>query len=307
MQHHKNFTMNNQKINNLINKYIIISSNFMLRIVSNFYNTSGTTRAGSLSFTMLLSFIPFTISMAGLFAAITKWTPFSSHYIYKVEKYFFTNYIPHSGILIYQQVKIFLQQSQNLSILGFSSLLVTTYLMLYAIENQLNALWSAKSKFSILKSLFVHSIFLLSGFTVVIGISVLSIYSHVFLQSETINFLVDRSLTSLVAILLFTLCYKIMPNHQIKTSHALIAGISATLIFSLIKRLFMVYTKYIFINYHIIYGSLAFIPIFLIWIYISCLNFLFCAEIIYGLESKFNRNLQLTLRKYIKMIQTISK
>lgn len=276
---------------------LISISNFLLRISNNFYQTSGTTRAGSLSFTILLSFIPFTISMAGL----VSWLPFSNKYVTKVERYFFTNYIPHGGAMIYEQVKVFLQQSHNLSILGFSSLLVTTYLMLFAVETQLNALWKVQRKFSILKSLIVYTIFLASGGIAVITISILSIYCHVFLHSATMTFITDRSLTTFALVTLFTLVYQILPNHKIKFGHALIAGISASIIFSISKKIFIIYTKYVFINYHIIYGSLAIIPIFLIWIYISCLNLLFCAEIIYGLQTKYNHHLQQWLYSVLKI------
>lgn len=278
----------------------LIALNFLLRIGYNFYKTSGTTRAGSLSFTMLLSFIPFTITMAGIFTGISRWLPVSGAYIGKVERYLFANYIPHSGMLIYQQVKVFLLQSQGLSLIGFGSLIVTTYLMMYALETQLNGLWSTCSKFSLVNSLLIHTIFLVSTFVVIIIIFVLSIYTHVFLQSPTMNFLVDKSLITIVTVLMFMLCYKILPNHSIKISHALIAAISATVIFNLAKKVFVLYIKYIFVNYHIIYGSLAFIPIFLIWIYVSCLNLLFCAEIIYGLESKFNRQLHLYVRQLFR-------
>lgn len=287
-----------------LRKQIIITINFILRIVYNFYKTSGTTRAGSLSFTMLLSFIPFTITMAGIFTGISHWLPISSAYIGKIERYVFANYIPHSGIEIYQQVKVFLLQSQELSLIGFLSLIVTTYLMMYALETQLNGLWSASSKFSLLNSLIIHTIFLVSSFGLAIIISTLSIYSHVFLQSATMNFLIDKSLITIVTVLMFTLCYKILPNHSIKISHAFFAALSATIIFNIAKKIFVLYIKYLFVNYHIIYGSLAFIPIFLIWIYVSCLNLLFCAEIIYGLESRFNRRLHLRaqqlFRSYIK-------
>ena len=267
----------------------------MLRIILNFDKTSGDTRAGSLAFTMLLSFIPFMISMAGLIGLL----PFSNRYITRVEQYFFTNYIPHGGIQIYSQVKVFLQHSQELSILGFSSLIVTTYLMLFSVERQLNALWHTTRQNSILNSLRTHTLFLISGFSVIGIMTVLRIYSHVFLNSPTIDFLFDQSLTTFVTTAMFSLVYKFMPSHSVSLPHALIAGVTATLLFSVSKQLFLFYSVNLFVNYHIIYGSMAFIPLFLIWIYISCLNLLFCAEIIYGLETRYNERLQRVFYAYL--------
>ncbi len=239
------------------------------------------------------------IAVAGVISLL----PFSNIYVTKIEQYFFTNYIPHSGALIYQQVKIFLQHADELSWVGFSSLGVTTYLMLFSIESQLNAIWREKRDRTIMQSLFTHSIFLICA-TVLIGLmSFLRIYSHVFLHSPKINFIVDQSIPFLVSITLFSLLYKIMPSHVIRNTHALVAGFTATILFEIIKKLFVFYSLHLFVNYHIIYGSLAFVPLFLIWIYISCINFLFCATIIYAMETKYNPKLQRTLYRIINTIQ----
>lgn len=271
-----------------LKKNLLLSSNFILRICTNFYNTSGTTRAGSLAFTLLLSFIPFTIFMAGLVGLL----PFSNAYVSRVEQYFFTNSIPHGGIQIYNQVKVFLLHSHNLSWVGFTSFMITTYLMLFAVENQLNGLWSTHRKYSIRKSLIFHTIFLACSVVTLIILSILSIYSHVFLHSNLISFFVDKLLTKLLPVALFTICYLTFPNHRIKFTHALLSGMTATVLFILSKRVFVLYAKYIFINYHVIYGSLALFPILMIWVYTSCLNLLFSAEIIYGFQTSYNSKLQ---------------
>lgn len=287
-----------------IKKTSYVLQNFLLRIGYNFYITSGTTRAGSLSFTLMLSFVPFMISIA----SIIGWLPFSNHYMIDIEHYLFANYIPHEGTQVYEQVKVFLQHSHELSWLGSISLLISSYLMLFAVENQLNALWGiANSKFSPFNSLVVYTIFILgSTFTISI-ISIAIIYTHVFLHVGFTHYLINSSLTTVATILLFTLCYKIFPNHKIDIFHAFIAGFSATVIFNIGKKIFVFCIKHIFVNYHVIYGSLAFFPIFLIWIYFSCLNLLFCAEIIYGLQTRFNRKLQhqynsvmTTIKSYLK-------
>lgn len=276
------------------------SSNFIYRIIYNFYDTNGTTRAGSLSFTLLLSFIPFTIAIAGVIGKL----PYSNIYITKIEQYLFVNYIPHDGIELYEQIKVFLQQSHGLSWLGFSSLFVTSFLMLLSIENQLNGLWSLrKRKFSIVKSLFLYTVLIVLGFASMSGILIMSIYSHIFLKSVVLDFIIDKTLTSLLAFVMFFLCYKIMPNHRVKLLHAAISAIIATILFNALKKIFVTYTQFIFMNYHIIYGSLAVIPISLIWIYINCLNLLFCAEIILALEEGYNNNVQIKFHAFFRLMK----
>lgn len=281
------------------NRNFIYISNFILRICHNFYKTSGTTRASSLSFTMVLSFIPFAISVASAFS----WLPFDNQNVSMVEEYFFVHYIPHNGIDIYNQVKDILSQANGLSTIGFTSLAITTYLMLFAIETQINALWSKPAPFSILKSFIGYSTLIITAIISVGVISVLSIYINVFLPFIPHGMYIFTKLLSVfTTIFLFALCYKILPAHQIKIPHAILAACLATINFTIGKKLFVIYIHFIFANYHIIYGSMAFVPIFLIWIYLSCLNLLFCAEIMHGLGTKYNSNVQRTVYKFLRLI-----
>lgn len=281
------------------NRKFINISNFMLRISHNFYKTSGTTRAGSLAFTLILSFMPFTISIASIYS----WLPFDNHNINKLEQYFFENYIPHNGMDIYDQIKIFLSQANGLSAIGFSSLAVTTFLMLFAIENQMNALWSTPPKFSFFNSLANYIVLIITTVISLSIISFLTIYTNVFLTYiPNIMYIFTKLFSVLVTIFLFTLCYKILPAHKIKIPHAIIASCIATVNFTIGKKLFASYTHFIFANYHIIYGSLAFVPIFLIWIYISCLNLLFCAEIIHGIGNTYDGKIQKKVYKFLRLI-----
>lgn len=266
----------------------IIFSNFLARIIYNFRRTDIFTRSGSLAFTILLSFIPFTISMV----SIISWLPISNSSIVKIQHHIFMNYIPpNAGEQIYHQVKIFLRQSHHLSWLGFISLLITTYLMIFAIEKQLNAIWHNKRRRHFGKSLLTYTLFLICSLLLTAAVSILQISSFFIFSSEIVA-IFNQCISALITVFLFVLVYKMIPRHKAAFKHALIASVVATMIFFIIKESFMHALVKIFVNYHVIYGSLSFVPIFLLWIYISCINLFFCAGIIYALETKFNRELQ---------------
>jgi membrane protein len=275
----------------------IIFINFLARIIYNFRRTDIFTRSGSLAFTILLSFIPFTISMV----SIISWLPISNRSIIKIQHHVFMNYVPpDAGEQIYHQVKIFLHQSHHLSILGFIFLLITTYLMIFAIEKQLNAIWHNRRHGNFGKSLLRYTLFLLCGLFLTAAVSILQFSSFLEFSSEILAIL-NRITSALITIFLFILVYKMLPHHKAAFKHAFIASVVATIIFFLIKELFMHVLVKIFANYHIIYGSLSFVPIFLLWIYLSCLNLFFCAGIIYALETKFNRKLQHRVNGYLQL------
>ncbi len=83
-------------------------------------------------------------------------------------------------------------------------------------------------------------------------------------------------------LLLFGL-YLIFPNTRVKFWPALFAGIVAGTLYQLNQQAF-ISLQFAFARYNAIYGSIAFIPLFLIWLQISWLIVLFGAEICYGAQ-----------------------
>ena len=82
--------------------------------------------------------------------------------------------------------------------------------------------------------------------------------------------------------LLFGL-YLIFPNTRVKVVPALIAGIVAGTLYQLNQQAF-ISLQFAFARYDAIYGSIAFLPLFLIWLQISWLIVLYGAEICYGVQ-----------------------
>ena len=82
--------------------------------------------------------------------------------------------------------------------------------------------------------------------------------------------------------LLFGL-YLIFPNTRVKLLPAIIAGIIAGTLYQLNQQAFISF-QFAFARYNAIYGSIAFIPLFLIWLQLSWLIVLFGAEVCYGVQ-----------------------
>ena len=82
--------------------------------------------------------------------------------------------------------------------------------------------------------------------------------------------------------LLFGL-YLIFPNTRVRFWPALIAGIVAGTLYQLNQQAF-ISLQFAFARYDAIYGSIAFLPLFLIWLQISWLIVLFGVEICYGVQ-----------------------
>lgn len=77
--------------------------------------------------------------------------------------------------------------------------------------------------------------------------------------------------------------YLIFPNTHVKFWPALFAGIVAGTLYQLNQQAF-ISLQFAFARYNAIYGSIAFLPLFLIWLQISWLIVLFGAEVCYGAQ-----------------------
>jgi membrane protein len=64
------------------------------------------------------------------------------------------------------------------------------------------------------------------------------------------------------------LLYSVVPNVPVLWRNALAGGLFAAVLLEVAKYLFAAAMKY-FTTYQIIYGAIAALPIFLVWIYIS--------------------------------------
>jgi membrane protein len=71
-----------------------------------------------------------------------------------------------------------------------------------------------------------------------------------------------------IAALAFTLLYVLMPARRVPLAPAVVGGVFAALAFEVAKRLFGLYIAR-FPTYEVVYGALAVLPLFLLWVYVS--------------------------------------
>jgi membrane protein len=118
-----------------------------------------------------------------------------------------------------------------------------------------------------------------------VGVTSYLVSMPLFSDGETVMLLRTRLLSLMPVIIstcAFTLLYALVPNRPVPLRHAIAGGLVAALLFELAKRGFALYVT-AFPTYQTIYGALAAVPIFLIWIYLSWSVTLLGAEFAYCL------------------------
>lgn len=174
---------------------------------------------------------------------------------------------------------------------GVVILLWTILKLLLMLENSFNRMWKVKRDRSLVRRIidYVAIVFLGPIFFAIVLASI-SLLTHNLRNLSTdfsYRFLVSIfiNLTGfLIIILLFTCIYIIIPNTKVKFKPALVAGITTTIMFFILKYVFF-HVQTSISKYNTIYGSLSFIPIFLIWVRYIWMSILVGAQISFSSQN----------------------
>ena len=256
---------------------------FFLR---HFYNLRGMQTASSLAYTTLLSIVPLVTVMFGLFGKIPVLQEFSA----SIQDFMFSSFVPQFGWTIQNYITDFSTKASQLTISGIIVLVFIAIMLMATIDNAFNRIWFVKNKRNPVARLLVYWAVLTMG-PVLIGVG---LASTSYLLSLPVVIDVDTSfnlkerllgwLPFLTTSIAFTLLYILVPNCPVPKKHALLGGIICAVLFELAKYGFGIYVKEM-PSYENIYGAIAIIPLFLIWIYVSWMIVLFGAHITFCLSS----------------------
>ena len=173
-------------------------------------------------------------------------------------------------------------------------LIYTVIRLLMNIENAFNDMWDIKQNRRWERKISDYVAVILLGPVLLIVASSSTIFVKDTIQDFVTNLEILGQLKSGIIFLLKLLPYTILwlllfgiylifPNTRVKFWPALFAGIVAGTLYQLNQQAF-ISLQFAFARYHAIYGSIAFLPLFLIWLQISWLIVLFGAEICYGAQ-----------------------
>ena len=275
-------------IENSVNKFLkflLIIYTRTLYILRHFYLSNGIQAASALAFESLLSLVPLLTVMFGLFGHISVLQDFST----MIQNFIFTNFVPEFGQTIEQYIYIFSSKASQLTISGSFILILIALMLLATIDNTFNRIWEIKKKRNPIKRVFIYFLLLIMGPLLIgIGLTLTSYFLSIPVIADVdtvfnIKSHLLRWFPFLMTSITFILLYTLVPNCYVSSKDAVIAGVICAILFELAKYAFGVYIKEMS-DLENIYGALAIVPLFLIWIYISWVIILFGAHITYCLS-----------------------
>ena len=225
--------------------------------------------AGALSFTTVFALVPLSLVVFG----VLKGLPVFSEWSDQLSNYVFSNFVPNAARSVESYLKQFSANADKLTTVGVIALVVSVLITLSGVEAAFNRIWrvkSARPKFS--RFLVYWTVLTLGALMAAASLAVSAKFFAMSVFETTAGHLLQSVMLRLapmtIELFAFAAIYRVVPHRTIKWRHAVAGALLATFLFELVKWGIGVYLGS-FGSYSTIYGTLAFVPIFLLWIYLS--------------------------------------
>lgn len=242
--------------------------------------------AGALSYTTLFALVPLTAAIFGILSAF----PVFSVWTQDLTDFIFRNFVPAAGATVREYLLQFAGNASKMTAIGVLVLFLSALLMMSAIEDRLNRIWRVKKRRSSLSRFLLYwtaltlvPILLVSGLALSSYLFALPALGGATLQPGVKDILLRMLpfFTTLVALLLL---YILVPNRRVAVRHAVVGAVLGACLFEFAKWGFGQYVSNV-PTYQQLYGALAVVPIFLVWIFLSWVIVLLGASITASLSS----------------------
>lgn len=242
---------------------------FLHRIVARLRDIDLARAASSLSFTTLLAIVPL-VTVAFSFVARF---PVFEDWLKALEQFMLRHLLPFSAAAeIRGHIQGFAEQAARLTGISIAAIAVTAVLAVATVEREINAIWGIRRGRSLARRLVVYAIGLTAG-PVLIGASI-SLTTWLVVHSLAVVPIRKTLGAQIVALLPFlfataglTVLYKGVPARPVALGPALAAGALGAAALEAAKHGFAWYLTRVS-TYEVVYGTLAALPIFLLWIYL---------------------------------------
>ncbi len=225
--------------------------------------------AGSLTFTTVLALVPVLTIAFAIFTTFPLFTTFRD----SLEAYFVQSLMP-KGVAntILDYLSQFASKANRLSAVGAIFLILTAIMMFGTVDRTFNQIWRIQSPRPFVQRMIVYWAIMTLGplligaslsFTSLLSPGTSSLARELPLLGTMLSVFISISLTTLA----FTLLYLTVPHRLIDWRDAVAGGLGAAIAFEITKRLFTFFIAQ-FPSYRVIYGALAAVPIFLVWVYL---------------------------------------
>ena len=242
--------------------------------------------AGALSYTTLFAIVPL---LAAVFAILSLFPAFAGLRDH-VSEFIFRNFVPAAGRSVQEYLLQFADNASKLTIAGVLVLLASALMMMASIEDRFNRIWRVASRRKgSARFLLYWAALTLGPLLIAAGVGASSwVYAQPIWRGAAEHGLFGFRLWAVLPFVItwigLMVLYKIVPNRRGRWRDAALGALVAALLFEVARKGFVLYVRH-FANYREVYGALAAIPIFLIWVFLSWVIVLLGASLTAALDA----------------------
>ncbi|QSX79816.1 YihY family inner membrane protein [Agrilutibacter solisilvae] len=235
--------------------------------------------AGALSFTTVFAIVPLSIVVFGVLSAFPVFNVWSE----QLSDYVFANFVPSAASSVKQNLREFSENAKGLTAAGVAALVISLLITLNSVELAFNQIWRVKSPRPTLARFLVYwTVFTLGALMAAASLAISAKFFDMAVFKTAAGSALEEMMLRLAPMTIewaaFATIYKVVPHRTIQWRHAMAGALLATFAFELVKWGLGIYLS-TFGSYSKIYGALAAVPIFLMWIYLSWVSVLLGASL----------------------------
>ncbi|MBM3516040.1 MAG: YihY family inner membrane protein [Alphaproteobacteria bacterium] len=226
--------------------------------------------AASLSYTTSLAVVP---AFALLLAMLTAFPAFQDMR-FAVQDFILSNFLPPTSLKISEQLAGFVDKAGSVTAFGVIGLAITSIMLLLTIEGAFNRIFRVQRQRPLhLRLLVLWTVITVGPFLAGLSFTLFGVFGlPTELAASEVGRLTQLTLgqvmPTVVAWIAITFVYVVVPNRKVRIRDAMLGGALASVTFALLRAGFATYINSM-ANYEAIYGAVAALPVFLIWVYFS--------------------------------------
>ena len=224
--------------------------------------------AAVLAFGTTLALVPLSTAVFGILSAFPVFDTWSQ----SLSRFLFTNFVPGAARTVEGYLEQFTTSASQLTTLGLSVVMISALMIMKGVEDTFNRIWRVGvPRHGGARFLMYWTVLTLGPMLAGASLALSSwLLDAPWMGGADTD---ERSAwwswaPRLIELMAFTLAYRLIPNRVVRWSHAAAGGVAATLLFEGAKHGLGLYLASV-PSYQQIYGAVAAVPIFLIWLYIS--------------------------------------
>ncbi|MGN6111698.1 MAG: YihY family inner membrane protein [Luteimonas sp.] len=234
--------------------------------------------AGALSYTTVFALVPLSMVVFGVLSAFPVFDQWSG----TLTNYVFTNFVPSAARKVEDYLTGFTANTGQLTTAGVIALVTSLLITLFSVEGTFNRIWrvrTARPKFS--RFLVYWTVLTLGALVAATSLALSSQLFALAVFSTAPGRLLESAMMRLapmaIELLAFAAIFRVVPHRTVKWRHAAAGAVLSVVLFELVKGGIGLYIGS-FGSYQKIYGPLAFVPVFLLWIYLGWVSILLGAS-----------------------------